>query len=63
MQLLILCIRESHEGKRKCCLKTPSVFSCYLHFLLTVRLQLFVIPRFMSPSDVAAPFLHLGAAL
>lgn len=35
------------------------LFSCYLHSLFGVRL-LSGLPRFISPSDVAAPLLHPG---
>lgn len=57
-----------HSGKatgekRELGLKTPLVFSCYLHSCFSVRLLLSTTPKIISPSDVAAPLLHLGAAL
>lgn len=44
-------------------MKTPEVFSCYLRFWSSFLLLLSTIPRFMSPSDVAAPFVHPGTEL
>lgn len=37
------------------------IFSCYLQFLFS--LLLLILPRFISPSDVAAPALHPATAL